>query len=324
MTLLHPCRRIQQTETTTAAEPQGPGSPGLSHAGGEPVPCTFIATLGTEPQVVTLALQSLVALAEPIAEVVVVHTAPHDPRIIEAVAVLERAFASEERLAQWRGRLRLVEIAGAAGPLPDMVAEEDFGTVLAALYKEVRDSKQAGSRVHLNLAGGRKVMSLCGAIVAQLLFDQGDRLWYLQSAPDLVASRSLFAEDPAQVTLVPLPVLRWSPAPPILTDVALAADPVAAISAQRGRLDAATRHFLLGELTPAEREVVRLALRTGATDAELARLLYKSPRTVSHQLSVVYSKLRVFLGVRDDVRVDRHTLMAAFSGVEEWDADERR
>jgi CRISPR-associated protein Csx14 len=287
-------------------------------------PAVLVATLGTEPQVVTLALQALEAAGQAVERVVVIHTAPGEPRIAGAIAVLDQAFATESRLAAWRGRLRLVEIAGAAGPLPDMLAEEDFGATLAVLYREVRDLKQAGRRVHLNLAGGRKVMSLCGATVAQLLFDQGDRLWYLQSAPELVASRALFAGDPAQVTLVPLPVLRWSPAPPILTDVALAEDPVAAITAQQERLDAAKRRFLMAELTPTEREVALLALRTGATDAELAGTLRKSPRTVSHQLAVVYDKLRVFLGVRDDVRVDRHTLMTEFAGVQEWDADQRR
>jgi len=47
-----------------------------------------------------------------------------------------------------RGRLRLVEIAGAAGPLPDMLAEEDFGAVLAVLYRAVMTCHRQGGTTY--------------------------------------------------------------------------------------------------------------------------------------------------------------------------------
>jgi len=278
-------------------------------------PACLIATLGTEPQVVTLALQALVDRGEPIHEVVVVHTASHEPRIADAVRRLDTAFVEDRRLMPWQGHYRRIFIRGQTGPVDDMLAEEDFGATLAVLYRLVRDTKQAGCRIHLNVSGGRKLMTLCGATVAQLLFDQDDRLWYLQSSPELIDARSLWASDPGQVALVPIPLLRWSPAPPILTDLALADDPVAALTWQHERLAAARRRFLTDMLTPAERKVAEAAIRTGATDAELATMLHKSPRTIGHQLMTVYGKLRAFLGVREDVRVDRHTLIAEFAGV---------
>ena len=195
-----------------------------------------------------------------------------------------------------------------------MLEEEDFGATLRALYTVVRDTKASGYRVHLNLSGGRKLMALCWMTVAQLLCDEGDRLWYLKSTPALLASKALLADDVREITLVPIPLLRWSPAPPILTDLALADDPVAALTWQHERLAASKRRFLHYELTAAEREVAELLIRTGATDGELALKLHKSPRTVSHQLAVVYDKVRLFLGVREDVRVDRQTLIAEFAG----------
>jgi CRISPR-associated protein Csx14 len=274
--------------------------------------------------VVTLALQALTDRGETVHEVVVLHTAPREPRIGTAIARLDAAFAGDPRLAAWRGRYRRITVEGQAGPVADMLEEEDFGAVLAALYRLVRDRKQAAYRVHLNVSGGRKLMSLCAMTVAQLLFDEGDRLWYLQSAADLVTSRELFAAHPGQVNLVPIPLLRWSPAPPILTDLALADDPVAAITWQQEQQRIAKQRFLSEQLTPAEREVAKLAVRTGATDLELAHLLNKSPRTISHQLATVYDKLRVFLGVRDDVRVDRHTLIAEFAGAISLEFTERR
>ena len=264
---------------------------------------------------VTLALQALLSQGEAVGEVVVVHTGPREPRIAEAVRRLDAAFGEDERLTPWRGHYRRTVILGQAGPVADMLAEEDFGATLAALYRLVRDTKQAGYRIHLNVSGGRKLMSLCGATVAQLLFDQDDRLWYVQSSPELVAAKLLWAPDPDQVTLVSIPLLRWSPAPPILTDLALADDPVAALTWQHERLAAAKLRFLAHDLTAAEREAAELLIRTGATDLELAAMLHKSPRTIGHQLTTVYDKLRVFLGVREDVRVDRHTLIVEFAGV---------
>jgi len=278
-------------------------------------PVCLIATLGTEPQVVTLALQALAAQGETIREVAVIHTAPREPRIGEALRRLDDAFAGDPRLAAWRGRYRRMVILGEAGPVSDMLAEEDFGATLRALYQVVRNYKTAGYRVHLNVSGGRKLMALCGTTVAQLLFDDADRLWYLQSAAELVASKELFARDASHITLVPIPLLRWSPAPPILTDLALAEDPVAALTWQHERLATAKRRFLAEALTAAEREVAEAVIRTGASDAELGHTLHKSPRTISHQLATVYDKLRLFLGVREDVRVDRHTLVAEFAGV---------
>ncbi len=286
-----------------------------THTAHSPSLSCLVATLGTEPQVVTLSLQALSAAGTIVHEVVVIHTAAREPRIAGAIRTLDAAFATDERLASWRNHYHRTVILGGAGPVADMLEEEDFGATLRALYQVVRNYKQAGYTVHLNISGGRKIMALCGTTVAQLLFDETDRLWYLRSAADLVASKALFARDPRQATLVPIPLLRWSPAPPILTDLALADDPVAAITWQQEQQIVARRRFLDKQLTPAEREVAELAIRTGATDAELAAQLHKRPRTVSHQMATVYDKLRVFLGVRDDVRVDRHTLIAEFAGV---------
>ena len=61
--------------------------------------------------------------------------------------------------------------------------------------------------------------------------------------------------------------------------------------------------FVTQELTPAERDVVQLAVLEGMTNAEIGEQLHR--RTVGHQLSAVYRKLRGFFGL---VTADRHTL----------------
>ncbi|RME43649.1 MAG: hypothetical protein D6791_14970 [Chloroflexi bacterium] len=278
-------------------------------------PTSLISTLGTEPQVVTLALQALLRNQSLPDEVVVIHSTPDSSPIAAALARLAEAFANEVRALPWEGRYCTVEIREGPRPVYDMLTPDDFNAVMSCLYRVVRDRKAQGYRIHLNLAGGRKLMTIAAMTVAQLLFDDTDHLWYLQSAPELVASRQLFADNPDQATLIAVPLLRWSPTPPILTDVALTQDPMMALARQHEQMLRRKRRFLQETLTPAEREVVELLIRTGATDAELAARLHKSRYTVSRQLESVYAKLRQFLDMREDIRVDRATLIVQFRDV---------
>lgn len=278
----------------------------------------LIATLGSEPQVVTLTLQALVQQGVSPERILVIHTAPspHRPSAItDAIHRLDGAFAEDAYLAPWRAGYQRITIMGRDGPVADTLDRDDFASALRALYGAVRDAKAAGCQVHLCLSGGRKLIALCAVTAAQLLFDDADCLWYLQSPAELVQTKALFAGQPEDISLIPIPLLRWSPAPPILTDLALVDDPVAALTWQSEQQLAAKRRFLTNTLTRAEREVVELLIATGAPDEELAHRLNKSARTVSHQLATVYDKLRLFLGVRDDVRVDRHTLIAEFVAI---------
>jgi DNA-directed RNA polymerase specialized sigma24 family protein len=70
--------------------------------------------------------------------------------------------------------------------------------------------------------------------------------------------------------------------------------------------------FVTQELTPAERDVVQLAVLEGMTDAEIGEQLHRSPRTVGHQLSAGYRKLRGFLGL---VAADGVALRSVLGGV---------
>ncbi|RLG08742.1 MAG: hypothetical protein DRN68_03095, partial [Thaumarchaeota archaeon] len=73
------------------------------------------------------------------------------------------------------------------------------------------------------------------------------------------------------------------------------------------------RHFLEHVLTPAERKVVEELVLRGGTNAEIARRLRKSPRTVEHQLESAYRKLRAFLDWPTDFPVNRTTLVSLLS-----------
>lgn len=270
----------------------------------------LIATLGSEPQVVTLALDLLLMKGYEIREVIVVHTVAEIVR--QAVARLEQEFRGKQG-----PRLRPVRIEGGDGPVIDIVRESDTAALLRTLYQVVLAEKRAGRLVHLCIAGGRKPMAVYGMVVAQLLFDEDDRVWHLLSEGWQPGDERVMHVRPGdRVWLVPVPVLRWSSVSPVLTELARREDPWEAIQAQRAIREAEDwrrkREFVDRWLTPAEREVVRLVCQ-GLDNAAVARRLGKREKTVANQLTAVYKKLHEWRGFRTDIPVSRSLLVAEFA-----------
>ena len=271
----------------------------------------LIATLGSEPQVVTLTLDLLQAQGVPIAEVRIVHTFGQVVR--EALAVLEEEF---RRMGE--PPLRPVPIFGAGErPVFDVRDREDLAALFRTLYRTVREAKAQGRTVHLSVAGGRKTMAVYGMAVAQLLFDEGDRVWHLLSEGWTPGSPRILHVEPGdpRVQLVPVPVLRWSTLAPAVSELVRYDDPWEAIEAQR-RLQQRQarqrqREFVEGWLTPAEREVIRL-LCEGYDNRTIARRLGRSPKTVANQLTRIYRKFQDWYG--GDVPVSRAAVAVALRG----------
>jgi CRISPR-associated protein Csx14 len=270
----------------------------------------LIATLGAEPQVVTLALDLLQAKGYAIAEVIALHTIGDAVR--PALARLR-----EEFIPSGACRFREVSVHGAGGPVADIVSDEDVAALLRTMYRTVLAEKRAGRSIHLSIAGGRKPMAVCGMVVAQLLFDEDDRVWHLLTEgwrPG--AERTMHIRPGDRVSLVPVPVLRWSSVSPVMTELALREDPWEAIQAQKSMKQEEDRRrkreFVDHLLTPAEREVVRLACQ-GLDNAAIGRELHKSEKTVANQFTAIYAKLHEWRGFREDVPVSRTVLVAEFS-----------
>lgn len=271
----------------------------------------LIATLGVEPQVVTITHDQLLGRGYRIKEVVVVYT--YSPGIEDSLKVIEGEYASGFYSDV---RLRKAPVVSEKGPVIDFFSEEDLKALLRTLYREVRRGRQMGATVHLCISGGRKVMGIIGMVVAQLLFGPRDCLWHLVTEgwrPG--AERRLHLLPSDKVWLVSVPVLRWSEAGTLLKTVADLDDP-AEVVAWYERLSRENRmkrkeEFIRHWLTKAEREVVRLVCK-GLDNATVARALCKSEQTVANQLGSVYEKLREWLGYPDN-HVDRSVLIAEFA-----------
>jgi CRISPR-associated protein Csx14 len=257
--------------------------------------CTLIATLGSEPQVVTITLDRLRAEGIAIDQVVVVYTAA------EVVQSAMAKVAGEFDGAVYPNvMLKTAPIVDARGAISDFRDDADMRALLTTLYREVRDAKRAGRTVHLCVSGGRKVMGIAAMTVAQLLFDANDRVWHLMSEGwEPGSAKRMHVRPGDQVWLVPVPVLRWTDSAAMLAVLGELDDPMDAIRRQetlaRGEAMRRRRGFVERELTRAERQVVALACRD-LDNAAIARQLHKSEATVANQLTSVYAKLNEFLG----------------------------
>jgi len=269
----------------------------------------MLATLGLEPQVITYALDILM-VNHPIDEVIIIHT--DHPVINRNIDILREEFDRTYPKVV----LRPVLTTNSNGPVKDFLTQEDLRGLLRTLYIEIRRVRQANCRVHMCISGGRKVMAVMAMSVAQLLFGLNDQVWYLITEGwNPGSEQRLHAGESDKTLLLPVPVLRWNEADTLLRTVAELNDPQEVITwykrltqkAEVKRKDEFIRHWL----TPAEREVTRLAC-LGFDNVTIAAKLAKQEQTVANQLRGVYEKLREWLGF-PDYTVDRSILISRFA-----------
>ena len=259
-------------------------------------PCkkaALIATLGTEPQVVTAVMDLLIRQGENITNVIVIHTTSSEAPIENAVTTLQHFFDSPKGPGNISFQLSPIATEDDQFVL-DVATPIETQAAFRSLYNEVCEVKNAGFRVHLSIAGGRKTMAVFGTVTAQLLFDDDDRLWHLYSGGEFLESKRLHPKPGDDVHLIPIPVVQWSNVAPILLNFKEINDPLEALSLQREfrlkeRLED-IRAFILGLLSPAEERVVGLLVRTGLSDNQIAEQCYLSPRTVEQHLRAAYRK----------------------------------
>ncbi len=238
----------------------------------------LIATLGTEPQVVTLALDALLTGQDILTRVIVVHTDERDPIIHKALAVLQQEFLGSR---YYGDRLLYIPhaLVSPKGPLSDITTPEEIDAAFEQMYTLLRQHKYMGHKIHLSIAGGRKTMALFAMAAAQILFDLDDRVWHLVSSPSLVNSRELHTNDAEDAILVSVPIANWR-------------------NFQQSD-STRVREFIDNELTQAEREIVMLLVQKGLSNQALANHLNKSVKTIANQLTVIYSKLADYFDLAD-------------------------
>lgn len=292
-------------------------------------PAALVATLGTQPEVVTIALDLLLDDGVPVDKVYVIHTASSQPgdRMDQSLRALRREFpgGTHYRYRGQRGTmclcsLSLVQLEASGRALEDVRSEEDARAVLVTLFNVVRDLKMERHVVHLSIAGGRKSMSVYGMATAQLLFDSHDRLWHVFSMPTFEAEDAMHPHDPGDARLVRIPALPISTVFPGMVTLITSRDPLAALERKRALIEMEERRtrqeFVEGWLTPAERRLVKALMsillqeNRSPSNRDLARQLVVVPHTVSNRFSNIYGKLHEYLVLPASEQVDRTVLVS--------------
>jgi len=266
---------------------------------------TLIATVGTEPQVVTLVLESLLSKGCDIGELVLLYT--EAPSVISGIEKIEREIENYFPII-----IRRVLIAGRGNALDDFRTADDVNIMSKIIYQVIKGCKQKGMTVHLSVAGGRKVMGIMAMVVAQMLFRAEDRLWYLLTEGWKPGdSQDMHVNDYNRPWLIEVPVVRWEESS-LLLGMEEFANPMDLVHWQenldKNKKMRRRQEFVKHWLSKAERQVARLACK-GWDNAAIARHLHKQERTVVNQMTSIYGKLYEWLDFPDG-RVERSILIA--------------
>lgn len=279
-------------------------------------PSILVATLGGQPQVVTFALDALLAQGERIGEVAVVHHAPSSGRLHQSLMRLAAEFPGD----RYRGQpchLRPIVIAAPRGRITDIRDAHDADAAWLTLHELLGTLKAQDRCIHLCLAGGRRLLGLLALSVAMLYFGHQDRIWHLYT-PDELRRRAdegavMHAQPDDGVRLIPVPIAPWGAYFPAIRTL-LASSPAQVLVAQRRQMDVLERALceqVLSKLTEREREVLR-AFANGSQPQEVTAQLNITPKTVDTHKTKILAECRVAWNMPESSWLDYHFLHDKF------------
>lgn len=277
---------------------------------------TMLATLGGQPQVVTFALDELLARGEQIREVVVLHLGPENPRFGQALARLGAEFASD-RYRGRRIRFRPVPVRNARGRLPDIRDATEAEAALQAIHELIATLKAQGRRLHVCIAGGRRLLALLSMSSAMLHFSHHDRMWHLYTPEDFLAQADegaiMHAGAEDGIRLIQVPLVPWGVYFPQLRQLAQVS-PSQAMAVPAFWLDETDRRrcqAVIEQLTPRQCEVLR-AFAQGASPQEVAEALCITLSTVDDHKKVILAECRNAWEVSEGTWLTYHFLREKF------------
>lgn len=281
-------------------------------------PQTFlVATLGGQPQVVTFALDALLAQSELIHAVYVIYPAHGGPRMQRSVDRLRQVFAHQ----CYVGRpcaLHCIPLQQGDTPLPAIRNAAEAEATWQAVHHLVATLKKEGHRLHLCIAGGRRLIGLLVTSAAMLLCDHQDRLWHLYTPDELRARANegaiMHVQPNDGVQLIPVPLVPWGAYFPALR--MMAQPPAQAVAEQMGTFSASNERQcrqVYDRLSERQRDTLR-AFARGLTPQDVAEALYISLSTVNTHKTAILAECRIAWGLAEETRLDYRFLREHFAG----------
>ncbi|HHY56372.1 MAG TPA: histidine kinase [Chloroflexi bacterium] len=279
-------------------------------------PATLIATLGGQPQVVTFALDALLARGEQITEVYLVHLSLENPRTRQALHCLQQEFL-DDHYAGRRCRLRRAPIQVNGQALTDIRTADDAEATWRNIRNLIAELKNEGRRLHLCLSGGRRMMALLAMSAAALLCDHQDRIWHMHTPEETlrrVRDGAVMHVTPADgVQLISTPLAPWGAYFPALrtlaqTSMLAAQEQLRLFTAS----DDSTCRRVWERLSSRQREVLR-AFAEGKRPDEVAAALHITLSTVNTHKTAILAECRIAWGLPDDASLDYRFLRERFA-----------
>jgi CRISPR-associated protein Csx14 len=275
-----------------------------------PVGKVALVTMGGQAQVVTFAVDGLLAMGESLSRVLVLHLSPEDPRVRRALSQLSAEFAG----GQYRGRpleFRHIPLQALGRPLTAITDGAEAEAVWTLARDLVAALKEEGRTLHLCIAGGPRLLALTLTTAAMFHCDHQDRLWHLYTPPEFLAQARegaiLHAPPEAGVRLIPVPLVPWGAYFPALR--ALARPPAA--MPMLAPEDAAACAAVWARLTERQREVLR-ALASAPSLQDAAEQLGMTLKTLDSHKSQILAECRIAWGMPEGTRLTYHFLREKF------------
>lgn len=271
---------------------------------------TLICTLGKQPQIVTFALDYLLARGEDIKEVVVLH-------LSQSAEALQRLFPEFDG-EQYRGkacRFRAISLRRGDAPLVAIQTEADADAVRAQIHSLIVSLKQQHRALHLSIAGGPRMLALMTLSTALLHCGHQDHVWHMYTQPDFLAQakaeKLLHDESGNRMWLVEVPIVPWGA---YFSALQQSASPTESVRAQTAWLDSTDRRHCKAvweKLTPRQKEVLR-TFAQGHNPQTVAEKLFISIKTVDTHKTIILAHCKSAWALPDKTRLDFHFLKDKF------------
>lgn len=280
---------------------------------------TLIATLGGQPQVVTFALDALLAQQISISELIVLHFAPTSNRLHGSLSKL----ASEFEGGRYKKRplhFRPYPIQANSHQLDDIRDEVDANATWEAVNQLLIDLKNNHHNLHICMSGGRRILGLLTMSAAMLHFGHQDVLWHMYT-PDEWQQKSkggtlMHLPLDTGFQLIRVPMMPWGSYFPALR--ALARPTISqedVLSVPRAILDE-TEHrrcqSVLSRLTERQEDVLRTFAK-GLNPQQVAAQLHISIKTVDSHKTIILAECRNEWDLPENGRLDYRFIPEKFS-----------
>ncbi len=257
----------------------------------------MLATLGGQPQLITFALDALLAQSETIDEVIVLYLSAEGSRVNQALTKLSAEFV-DDSYAGRPCRLRPMPIRDGVTRLPDIQDEAHANATWEMLRDLIITLKQEQRYLHVCVSGGRRMMALLMVSVALLQFSYRDKLWHIYT-PEAFLKQArdgaiMHVQPEDGVRLIQVPLIPLGTHFPALRELVQASPPTIASSHQPTWFDETDRarcQLVVSNLTPRELEALQV-FAAGLLPQDVAKEMGISLNTVNTYKKKIFELCR--------------------------------